>query len=175
MKAADPASLQNLNDIVLPADVGWWPLAAGWYVVFTFLVLVFVFVSYRMLKRWFVNRYRRAAVRELQLLAQAIRNDSNRAGNLRQIPLLLKRTALSAYPRAQVAALAGEGWHDFLDLKLGKPLFSETAGGVLDRVAYSTGELDEISGEQADILLDASRQWLRFHRVSTGANGNIGT
>ena len=32
----DPGSLQNLNDIVVPGPVAWWPPAPGWYVLAAF-------------------------------------------------------------------------------------------------------------------------------------------
>ena len=66
MKSLDPASLQNLNDIVLPATVGWWPLATGWYFLFGLLLIALAWFGYRSLHRWMNNRYRRAALRELQ-------------------------------------------------------------------------------------------------------------
>ena len=34
----DPGSLQNLNDIALPAPPGLWPPAPGWYVVLAALL-----------------------------------------------------------------------------------------------------------------------------------------
>ena len=33
----DPGSLQNLNDIVVPGPVAWWPLAPGWYLLLAVL------------------------------------------------------------------------------------------------------------------------------------------
>jgi hypothetical protein len=78
MKSSDPASLQNLNDIVLPATVGWWPLATGWYVLIGFLLIVIAWLSYRSLKLWIKNRYRRAALRELQVLEDRIHQAEQR-------------------------------------------------------------------------------------------------
>ncbi|NOR19848.1 MAG: DUF4381 family protein, partial [Xanthomonadales bacterium] len=108
MKLNDPASLQNLNDIVLPANVEWWPLASGWYFLLGLLLIAVGWYGYRSAQRWIANRYRRAALRELELLKEAVGNDVDRNNNLRQLPVLLKRTALSAYPRHQVASLSGK-------------------------------------------------------------------
>ncbi len=93
MKSPDPASLQNLNDIVLPATVGWWPLAPGWYILFASLLIALAWSGYRLLHRWKNNRYRRAALRELQLLKERIhateeRDAEVRDAKLRQIPVL---------------------------------------------------------------------------------------
>ena len=45
----DPGSLQNLNDIVMPAPVGLWPPAPGWYVVFAVGLALAVLAGFRAL------------------------------------------------------------------------------------------------------------------------------
>jgi hypothetical protein len=169
MKSPDPASLQNLNDIVLPAIVSWWPLAPGWYFLSGLLLIVFAWYGYRSLQRWMNNRYRRAALRELQLLADRIqatekRDAKKRDANLRQIPVLLKRTALSVYPRSQVASLTGKDWYHFLNSVVKTPSFSESTAGTLEKISYSTGELSAVDSQGTTALLTASRQWLKHHQ-----------
>ena len=61
MNTPDPASLQNLNDIVLPEAVSWWPLANGWYYLFGVLLLLLAWFAYRMIRSWRRNGYRREA------------------------------------------------------------------------------------------------------------------
>jgi hypothetical protein len=167
MKSTDPASLQNLNAIVLPAPVDWWPLANGWYVVFGIVLIVIGWFAYRSVQAWIANRYRRAALQKLQLLAENIKNEVNRDSSLRQIPILLKRTALSAYPREQVASLAGKDWFDFLNSSVRNPSFTESTIVTLDRVSYSCGELNEIDTNSITALLNASKQWLKYHQTKT--------
>jgi hypothetical protein len=171
MKSPDPASLQNLNDIVIPASVDWWPLATGWYVVIGVLMIILAWVSYRSLRRWFDNRYRRAALHELQLLAQGIQNDANHDANLRQIPVLLKRTALSAYPRDRVASLSGKDWHDFLNSTLKTPVFSESTTAVLDELSYTSGDLSSVDVQAEEDLLGASKKWLQYHVAQSSKTG----
>ena len=167
MKSPDPASLQNLNDIVLPAQVSWWPLATGWYILSALLLIVLVWLGYRSLRRWFKNRYRRVALQELQSLAEGIQNGADRDSNLRQIPVLLKRTALSIYPREQVASLAGKDWYEFLNSRLRKPAFAESISSTLDTVSYSAGDLSQVDKRSATALLSASRHWLKHHQATT--------
>jgi len=166
MSAPDPASLQNLNDIVLPEAAGWWPLAGGWYVMFGLLLVVLAWFAYTSVKRWIDNRYRRAALYQLQLLTEDIDNADKRDYALRQLPVLLKRTALSAYPRSQLASLTGKQWHDFLNSKVSKPSFTESTTIILDKVAYSVGELNTVDPGTADKLLKACRHWLKHHHHS---------
>ncbi len=169
MKSTDAASLQNLNDIVLPATAGWWPLATGWYFLLGLLLLVLVWFSYQFLQRRINNRYRRAALRELQLLSENLQNAANKDVKLRQIPILLKRTALAAYPRNQVAPLSGKNWYNFLNSKLKTPLFTEATGNTLDTISYSTGDIGAIDSQDlTEQLLIASKHWLKHHQASTG-------
>jgi hypothetical protein len=169
MKSPDPASLQNLNDIVLPATVGWWPLAPGWYILFALLLIALAWSGYRSLHRWMNNRYRRAALRELQLLEERIhateeRDAEVRDAKLRQIPILLKRTALSAYPRSQVASLSGKDWFHFLNSTVKNPSFTESTASTLSKISYSRGELSAVDSQSITALLIASRQWLKHHQ-----------
>lgn len=164
MKSSDPASLQNLNDIILPAAVGWWPLAVGWYFLIALMLLVLVWFSYQWLHGWVKNRYRRAALRELQVLEVQIHKAEERDANLRQIPILLKRAALSVYPRSQVASLSGEDWFNFLNSTVSNPAFTGSTATTLNTVSYSTSELSAIDAHAAAALLYASRKWLQNHQ-----------
>ena len=167
MKSSDPVSLQNLNDIVLPATIGWWPLATGWYVLIGFVLIVIAWFSYRSLKLWIKNRYRRAALRELQLLEDRVRKPGQRDASLRQIPVLLKRAALSVYPRSQVASLTGKDWFHFLNSTVKNPSFSEHTINTLNIVSYSTGELSNVDLKTTTALINASRSWLKHHQAIT--------
>ena len=172
MKSSDPASLQNLNDIVLPATIGWWPLASGWYVLIGLLLIALIWFSYRSLRRWINNGYRRAALRELQLLEDRIQQPEVRDAGLRQIPILLKRTALSVYPRSQVASLTGKDWFDFLNSTVKEPSFTESTASTLNKVSYSTGGLSTVDAQATTALLNASRSWLKHHQpIPTDGRG----
>lgn len=153
----DPASLQNLHDLATPPPVPWWPPAPGWYLLMGLAAVALAFLVFRALRRYRRNRYRRDALRELETLRAAGANASPAA-----LPALLKRTALSAWPRDAVAALSGREWHAFLDRTAGGSRFADGAGVTLDALAYgSAAEVD--SGELA-ALWDAAGHWLRQHR-----------
>jgi hypothetical protein len=164
MNSPDPASLQNLNDIVLPGPVGWWPLASGWYYLLGFLLLGLAWFIYKAVKDWNRNRYRRAALNELKLLATITQDTDKRDASLRQLPVLLKRTALSVYPRSQLASLTGKNWHDFLNSKVSTPSFTESQLDLMDRISYSVGDLKLVDPKAADELFGACRHWLKHHQ-----------
>ena len=168
MNSPEPASLQNLNDIVLPVTVGWWPLAPGWYFLIGLFLIALAWLSYRSLQRWIKNRYRRAALTELQLLADDTQSAEKRDSSLRQLPALLKRTALSAYPRNQVASLSGDDWYGFLNSQVRKPAFTGPTISLLDHLAYSTGDLTSVDAQATAVLFDSIKHWLRYHDPQPG-------
>ena len=169
MKSSDPASLQNLNDIVMPATTGWWPLASGWYLLAGLVLIFLSWFAYKSVRDWKANRYRRSALCELDLLSQGMQNPAHRSSSLRRIPVLLKRTALAVYPRSKVAILTGEDWFRFLNSTVKKPSFTEKTFNTLNRISYTTGDLNDIDGEAANALVDACRKWLKHHLALAGS------
>jgi hypothetical protein len=166
MTAPSPStSLQNLNDIVMPEDVSWWPVAHGWYVLAALLIALLVFFAYRAIRQRRRNRYRRLALLELS----DIRRKADAAA-LQKLPVVLKRTALSAWPRGDVAALTGAEWHRFLDRTASTELFCSGAGALLDQMAYGGAADGSADDSGQDRVLEAAEFWLRHHRAdsSTG-------
>jgi hypothetical protein len=163
--ARDPASLENLQDIVVPEAVAWWPVAPGWYGI-AFSVLAFSgWYAYRRLRRWHRDAYRREA---LQALAQLKARARPGAGSavLAEAATLLRRVALSAYPRSRVAALGGERWLSFLDETGGGGAFADGAGRVLLAAAYRPAEAPAADDVHAALLL--CERWIRAHQAGRG-------
>ncbi|MEO9528981.1 MAG: DUF4381 domain-containing protein, partial [Roseibium sp.] len=73
---------------------------------------------------------------------------------------LLRRTALSAYPRAEVASLHGAEWLAFLDRAYGGSAFSEGPGWHLIAAPYRP----ETTQEPLKPLV---RTWIKMHRVAS--------
>ena len=106
----DPASLENLHDIVEPVSVSfWWPLAPGWWVLLSLVFVGLLIGGIRSIRTYQKNAYRRLALRELDSLPTP-----------HGLPILLKRVALAVYPREQVAGLSGDRWIAFLNHEVRK-------------------------------------------------------
>lgn len=163
---ANPGNLQNLHDIVVPADVAWWPLAPGWYVVAGVVIVALAYFVYRKLRQVRKNRYRVLALQELAEIRQGSKTVA-----MSQIPVLLKRAALSTWPREEVAALNGADWHRFLDRTAATNRFSSGAGEVLDSLAYGGAEAVAAGDGKLDGKLEgaieAAEFWLNHHRNET--------
>jgi hypothetical protein len=148
--ATDPTSLNRLHDIVVPAPLSlWWPLAPGWWVVITLVILLGGIIGYILWKKWQANAYRRAAVKEL-----------NQMTDVNLLPQLLKRTALSVYPRETVAALTGEKWIAFLNASASRAIFTKSIGEKLLSLSYQPHEMNET--EKQDVLT-AAEKWIMGH------------
>jgi hypothetical protein len=159
---ADPTSLQNLHDIVLPQTVSWWPLAPGWYGLISITLILAIGWGVRQWLRYRANYYRREALLELQRLQQESRIPKRHRAALTALPVLLKRAALSAYPRAEVASLSGASWRHFLDANAASHDFNASAGEILSTLSYRPDR--SVSAAEIDTLCAAIEHWLRHHR-----------
>lgn len=142
-----------LRDIHLPEPVGWWPPAIGWWLLLILVPLLVLGVM------WLVRRLRRASpVKLARRELDALRADASLdpAEKVRRLSILLRRTALSVYPRDEVAGLAGEAWLRWLDEPLGEPRFSQGAGRLLADAPYRPAPAADV-----DELLDLCRDWLK--------------
>lgn len=163
MKEVDPASLDRLHDILVPAPVPWWPPAPGWWWLIGFGLVVLSASLLRVFVRWQQNRYRREVLVGLTALEESLVDPTKRAAAMVEVSALLKRAALTAYPREQVASLTGAAWSSFLDRTAAGSSFSSGPGMILhDSVCDpgSTSALDEITIQE---VLAAVRRWIRHH------------
>ena len=146
----DPASLENLHDIVVPMPVPWWPPAPGWLFLGGLLLLLILIVLTRTALRYRRNAYRRVALTELRLAAAGTEPLPLVAG-------LLKRTAMAAYRREDVAGLTGKAWMDWL-AETGKMTLPAPVVTALRQNLYDGGETDP------KVLIDFATRWVQRHR-----------
>jgi hypothetical protein len=162
----DPASLENLHDIIAPGPAPWWPPAPGWYVLGLLLLVVATLLVIRVVLRWRNNRYRREALARLTRLQQSSQDADRRPDAVAQLGELLKRVALAAWPRETVANLSGRRWLEFLQATGGGKAFPEDASLVLCDVAYCRKLSDELSAAQVEEIFAAAGDWIATHDAS---------
>ena len=154
---AEPGSLENLHDLVMPVPVSWWPPAPGWVIVSALLVMVLGWWLIRTIQHWQSNSYRREALVLLEKIG----------GSEAELPTLIKRVALSAYPRERVASLTGEQWLAFLDQTGHTDVFTMGAGRWLARLAYEPQLTASLSTTELNGLRTAVRDWILRHQPET--------
>ncbi len=142
--------LDPLHGFSEPALPSWMPQTMGWYCVFGIVAIAAIWALVHMIRRWIFNRYRREALKELETLKVA------------EYSALLKRTALSVWPREKVASLSGVDWVRFLDRSARGGGFLATPGNQIEDVAMSN---ESVSPEDERQLRELTAKWIRSHRV----------
>ncbi len=160
------ATLAKLADVAVPPPPSWAPQTIGWPIAGALLLLVLAWAGWRAWRRYRANRYRREALAELAGLPLSA-DPEHRVAALRQMAVLLKRTALAAWPRAQVASLAGGGWAEFLQAHAGRtqdaaPLL---AALVQDAEYRDDAVLAQWPEPQVQAVAGACRRWIAEHHV----------
>ena len=151
-----PQLLELMHGLVTPEPVSRVPEGPGWWIVAAWLIAVLAILVRALVLYRRRNRYRREAVAMLDDVAARADDDPSRAAA--DIAVVLKHTALAAFPRKQVASLYGENWAQFLrETASNDPVVTE-ASMQLANAAYS-GDAD---GRQ---LIAAARRWIRVHRA----------
>ena len=146
---------QLLRDIHAAPDPGWWPPAPGWWMLSLLALLIVAWLVRRLVDRWREHR-RRLRIREEY---EGIVSQYHANGDLRQLlarsSALLKRVALSSYPRGEVASLSGQAWATFL---------VETTAGTISKEfaeALSVGPYQPSPSAAPDQIIVAVRDSLK--------------
>lgn len=140
--------IELLEEVPSPPPIPLTPQTSGWIVVGVALAVV-VFLAVRWLwMHWRANAYRRAALRALDKV-----EDDPVA-----IASILRRAALVAYPRSEIAPLSGDGWLAFLDSTYPGSGFENGPGRAVASAPYrphtKSPELHRIA-----------KDWLRKHKT----------
>jgi Ca-activated chloride channel family protein len=157
-KDVDPVA--GLVDIPLPMPVSLWPQTWASRVAIVVLIVSLVAGTWWLIRRWRANRYRRAALAELGQIEGALSAGWEPAELCGALASLVRRTALAAFPRETVAALAGPAWLAFLDRTSDGQAFSRGAGRNLELAAYQVTPPD-VGDLRA--LIGLVRHWIKAH------------
>lgn len=155
----DPNAIP-IRDLHLPAAIGWWPLAPGWWVVIVLLGVGLVFLLRKWLYSYSRGAARRHALRQLDLYSRDYLSHLNGVLIGTQLSELLRRTMLAYAPRADVAGLTGEAWLEWLDYGLDRSHFVAGDGRVLIEWPYRDPG-SQVDKSDVGALVDAVRLRLR--------------
>jgi len=142
--------LEMLEPVPEPRAMSLWPATEAWIWLGLVVLALIAWGLLQWRRHHRANAYRRAALAEL---AQAGDDPTS-------IASILRRTALSAYPRVDVAGLTGDAWLAFLDAQSGTQAFVGPQGHGMLAAPY-TDSRAPIRG-----LGDMARDWVRRHKVA---------
>ncbi|MEN8190681.1 MAG: DUF4381 domain-containing protein [Thermodesulfobacteriota bacterium] len=132
-------SLSNLRDIAIPEPPPLWPPAPGTIILLVFVFLAVCYAALLCYRHWKQNAYRRAG---LLLLQDAVTKHD--------MAITLKRVAMAAFSREEVASLYGEEWIAFLNNSCNRCNFSPS---------FISGEEKRASRDERDI----AALWIKHH------------
>ncbi|TMV09049.1 DUF4381 domain-containing protein [Ruegeria sediminis] len=149
-------NLAQLMDMLVPPPepdpIPMWPQTQGWIWLAVVVLALLIWAGLRWHAHRQANAYRRAALQELKAAGE----------DPVAIAVILRRTALSAYPRSEVAGLLGREWLAFLDQSYGGSGFADGPGQAITRAPFA-GDRAPVAG-----LAALAEQWVRRHRPVEG-------
>ncbi len=147
--AINPVDLP-LRDIHLPAPIGWWPVAPGWWILVGLLLLSLITIwSLRRFRQR--RRMRRLALCQLEELAKLPETELPTA-----LSRFLRQAAISHFPQQDCAGLTGQAWLEFLDRPFADQPFTTGIGSCLSDAPYR--QMMQIN---AVALITLCRRWLK--------------
>ncbi len=160
----------DLKDIHLPEPISWWPVAPGWWLLLTGLVLlaVIIFFIKKAHQSKQLNREINIEIREIKTQFSRTKNKYELAQSL---SILLRRSSISCYSEKEVSGLTGEQWLTFLDNTSSKTnnfsnseKFQSKTGNALIVAPYlpKTSNFDF----DAQALLRLCENWLKTQKAS---------
>jgi hypothetical protein len=184
-------SIEQLKEIALPAPVSYAPQTWGWWGLLAVLAVAVVLLSARRYLQWRRDRYRREALVRLAQLQK--RSDDLNA--LRELPELLKRTAISmpntppvgaGLPAKAAArtphdsrapslasqllqdpgALGNADWQAFLQRHSKQPLPADLSQQLAQLAYAPDAVLRAMPNEQRQKLFNTCKTWVEDHHVA---------
>ena len=150
----DPVA--GLIDIPLPSPVSLWPQTWTSVLVATLLAAGLIAAICWLAWRHYTDRYRREALADLDRIMQAS------APNAGALELLVRRTALVAFPRDEIAPLTGAAWLTFLDKPMAVTNSRRAPAGARSLAPYA---LRRSRHAELRPLADLVRRWIRTHHA----------
>jgi hypothetical protein len=158
--ASDPVA--GLFDIPLPQPVSLWPQTWPLRIAIAVLLATAIVGLWRFVHDWRINRYRREALAELSRIERTCDPETAPKEFVSRLSVLVRRTALAAFPRETIAPLAGSDWLAFLDRSWSGLQFTRGPGRLLASAPYQS---TAPSGVKLRSLADLVRGWIRGHHV----------
>jgi len=160
----DTNVLVTLQEIPLPEPVSYVPQTGGWVIVGAIVLIAIGYGLWRLHRRREANFYRRTALAQLCEVEGHLTDPATRLDALAAIPILVKRTALSAMPREKIASLSESAWLACLDRTYLAGGFSNGPGRLLTRLAYAgPSDLAALPDTEVQEFLRLVRRWIERH------------
>jgi len=149
--------LEKIVETQAPPSISWLPQTLAWQILFISLIIFIIGKSYRALKCYQADRYRRDA---LKWLLQYQHEDEFTF--YPQLPLLLRKTALAAFKRSVVIPLSSSAWEHWLDAQCEQSNFVSECPNLLHQLAFAPQI--KLTDKQKQSLFIQVESWIKHHR-----------
>jgi len=146
------ALLAELRDIVPPAEPSFWPPAAGWWLAAALAIAV-IMALWLWIKWTLKHAARKDALRQLRAIS-----DLPPQTAAIELSFLMRRAAMTSFPRSEVAGLIGQEWLEFLDRSGNTSQFSSGPGQLLADAPYQSAK--DKSAQDCTAVITLCRQWV---------------
>jgi len=150
------AALNQMQDIVTPPPVSWWPLSYGVWAIIIGVLGVLTGVTWYLWVRHKNNRYRQEAQ---NLLHMALKEANSNQQKIIATNQLLKQVAMTHYGRQTVAHLMGKEWVQFLQTNA---LYLDLPESFLQSLhqIYTHQEPNDI---ETQAFIEFAQAWIKGH------------
>ncbi len=107
------ALLAQLKDIKVPEPISWWPLAPGWYILMTVLLVMIILSALMVHRAKKKKKYLMSLKSEITNLYNQYPDNSHQYAQ--RLSPLLKRIALLRFKPIEINQLHGKAWEGFLN------------------------------------------------------------
>lgn len=142
----------KIHDLYEPPAVPFSFDAPGWYILGGILAIAAILLTIDRVRRYIKNGYRRDALHELDILEHA-------SELFPHLFVVLKKTAMHAFGREQVASLYGEEWLAFLE-KTGVKVRLTAYREVILPAVYAGNPIEP---EIREKILSNAKTWVKTH------------
>lgn len=147
---------QDINTVIEPVRVSYWPLQPGWYLLMAIVLILLLLMVWKRYKRRLKDAYKREAIKSIQSLS----NDNDFFFQLNQI---IKAVAIKSYGREKVASLAGKEWITFLQKSKEGVISSSNVLKSLESQQYLKRE-NQTENSDIDMYKLESIKWIKKHK-----------
>lgn len=151
--------LENIVETQAPAKISWLPQTVGWQFVAIILVLLLGYKSYRQYKNYQRDAYRRHALRWIINCQQ-----SDDIALYKQLPSLLRQTALNAFERSDITQLNGSNWEHWLDQQCQQTSFTTSCPTLLHQLAFKPITTKNFDANKKQLLITQITLWVKHHK-----------
>lgn len=154
--------MNEFGSLIEPPPIPFRFGAPGWYVLAAIILLVLAGACILLAKHYRRNRYRRQALRWLQLREEELQQGDSGATMVYDTNMLLKRIAMRRYGRSTVAGLRGAPYLSLLNQTMRRNLFDQQDEALLTQLLYQPPSM--VLPDRAASFAAKSKTWIQQHR-----------